>query len=136
VANLCPVTVTRQCADGSWTFCVPRNFEGGTIIGGTKEPDNWDYNPSPTKRSRLLTAFAGTYPSIISNAGKGTDVEAGYTVLADIVGRRPPRKGGMRLEREDLGEGRVVVHAYGMGGRGYEVSWGVAEDVSKLVAGK
>ncbi|CCF41970.1 hypothetical protein CH063_12090 [Colletotrichum higginsianum] len=42
VANYSPATVTRQNADGSWSFCVPRNFDGGTIVGGTKEPDNWD----------------------------------------------------------------------------------------------
>src|SRR5206468_4308798 len=35
VAEDCPATVTRQNADGSWTFCVPRGFDGGTVIGGT-----------------------------------------------------------------------------------------------------
>lgn len=54
------------------------------------------------------------------------------TVLADIVGRRPTRKGGMRLEREDV-RGGTVIHAYGVGGRGYEVSWGVAEAVFELM---
>lgn len=126
VANTCDATVTRQNADGSWTFCVPRNFEGGTIIGGTKEPDNWDPNPSLKVRERLIQNFVATYPSIADKSGS-------VTVLKDVVGRRPTRHGGARLEREDVAPGRTVVHAYGLGGRGYEMSWGVAETVAKLV---
>ncbi|KAI1334131.1 FAD dependent oxidoreductase [Xylariaceae sp. FL0016] len=127
VANTCPATVTRQNADGSWTFSVPRNFEGGTVIGGTKEPNNWDPNPSLEVREKLLQDFAATYPQILDSKGK-------ITVIKDIVGRRPTRKGGMRLEREMLPGNRCIIHAYGLGGRGYELSWGVAEGVAKLLA--
>ncbi|KAF6844180.1 FAD dependent oxidoreductase superfamily protein [Colletotrichum musicola] len=126
VANLSPATVTRQNADGSWTFCVPRNFDGGTIVGGTKEPDNWDAEPSLEVREKLLKDFAATYPLILGESGE-------YRVLKDIVGRRPTRKGGMRLEKEDVGDGRAIVHAYGLGGRGFEMSWGVAEGVVELL---
>ncbi|KAI1657756.1 FAD dependent oxidoreductase [Daldinia decipiens] len=126
VANPCPVTVTRQNADGSWTFCVPRNFDGGTIIGGTKEPDNWDPNPSLEVREILLQKFAATYPQILGGEGK-------FTVLKDIVGRRPTRRGGIRLEREEVVDGQTIIHAYGLGGRGYELSWGVADGVSRLL---
>ncbi|EHK25449.1 uncharacterized protein TRIVIDRAFT_79305 [Trichoderma virens Gv29-8] len=135
VANPCDATVTRQNADGSWTFCVPRNFHGGTVIGGTKEPDNWDPEPSPETRARLLSAFAATYPPIVADGP--------LQPLGDIVGRRPTRRGGIRLEREEIhpekiigvkGQGvRRVVHAYGLGGRGFELSWGVAEEVLLLV---
>ncbi|KAH6657373.1 FAD dependent oxidoreductase-like protein [Truncatella angustata] len=127
VANSCPATVTRQNADGSWTFSVPRNFEGGTIIGGTKEPDNWDPEPSSQVRETLLRKFAATYPAILGTEGK-------MTVIKDIVGRRPTRKGGLRLETEKLHNGKRVIHAYGLGGRGYELSWGVAEGVADLLA--
>ncbi|KAJ2904523.1 D-amino-acid oxidase [Zalerion maritima] len=136
VSNPCAQTITRQNSDGSWTFSVPRNFSGGTVIGGTKEPDNFCTVPDPQVRKSLLERFAQTHPDI-----------GEYEVLADIVGRRPTRRGGMRLEREEVllgtgedgqGEGKgrkkmMVVHAYGLGGRGYELSWGVAEEVVKLV---
>ncbi|KAI2463225.1 FAD dependent oxidoreductase [Annulohypoxylon bovei var. microspora] len=127
VANPCPTTITRQNADGSWTFCVPRNFDGGTIIGGTKEPNNWDPNPSLEVRETLLQKFAATYPQILGRDGK-------FTVIKDIVGRRPTRKGGMRLEKETVGENKTIIHAYGLGGRGYELSWGVADGVAQLLA--
>ncbi|KAK1767167.1 hypothetical protein QBC33DRAFT_539425, partial [Phialemonium atrogriseum] len=127
VSNPSDATVTRQNADGSWTFCVPRNFYGGTVIGGTKEPDNWDPEPSAEVRNRLLSTFAATYPQILGPTGK-------FEVIRDIVGRRPTRRGGLRLETEEIGEEKkVVVHAYGLGGRGYELSWGVAQEVVKLV---
>ncbi|KAI0126383.1 FAD dependent oxidoreductase-like protein [Xylariales sp. AK1849] len=127
VANSCPATVTRQNADGSWTFCVPRNFEGGTVIGGTKEPNNWDPNASLEVRESLLKNFTATYPAILGNAGR-------LTVIKDIVGRRPTRKGGMRLEKEQTDAGNCIIHAYGLGGRGYELSWGVAEGVAHLLS--
>ena len=56
-------------------------------------------------------------------------------MIRDIVGRRPAREGGMRIEAEKVGQGRVVVHAYGAGGRGFELSWGVAGDVLDIVQG-
>ena len=126
VANRCDVTITRQNADGSWVFCVPRGFDGGTIIGGTKEPDNWDAAPSLESRQRLLAAFAATYPAILGESGR-------YTVIADVVGRRPTRRGGIRLEGKVAQGGRFIMHAYGLGGRGYELSWGVAGEVLKGV---
>lgn len=126
MANYCPATVTRQNADGSWTFSVPRNFDGGTIVGGTKEPDNWDSQPSLEVRKSLLEKFAATYPTILGKDGK-------FTVIKDIVGRRPTRKGGMRLETQRTQGGKSIIHAYGLGGRGYELSWGVAEGVINLL---
>ncbi|KAK4252217.1 amino acid oxidase [Corynascus novoguineensis] len=126
VAEDCDATVTRQNADGSWTFCVPRGFEGGTVIGGTKELNNWDTKPSPEVRRELLSKFTETYPKIL--AGKGE-----LTVVRDIVGRRPTRDGGPRIEGEVMPGAGFVMHAYGLGGRGYELSWGVAEAVVEAV---
>lgn len=39
----------------------------------------------------------------------------------------------MRLEKEEVGEGRIIMHAYGAGGRGYELSWGVANFVGAMI---
>lgn len=55
-----------------------------------------------------------------------------YTVLRDIVGIRPERNGGVRVEKEVI-NGQKVVHAYGTGGGGYAFSFGVAREVAKLV---
>jgi D-amino-acid oxidase len=66
-----------------------------------------------------------THPKIADESGS-------VRVLKDVVGRRPARHGGPRLESEEIAPGKMVIHAYGLGGRGYELSWGVAETVQRL----
>ena len=39
----------------------------------------------------------------------------------------------MRIEVEKLADERHIVHGYGAGGRGFEISRGVAEDVTALM---
>lgn len=129
-------TVTRQLKDGSWSFIIPRFFGGGTVIGGTKQPRDWNAEPEQSTRDKLLEEGR----KIAGLASNGEVDTGSIGVIADIVGRRPTREGGMRTEVEQVPldggqEGRVrsVVHAYGAGGRGYEISWGVAEEVVQLV---
>ncbi len=47
-------------------------------------------------------------------------------VIRTVVGLRPFRPSGFRVECEDLGGGRVLVHNYGHGGGGVSLSWGSA----------
>lgn len=126
VRNHCTEGITRQNDDGSWSFCIPRPLDGGTIIGGTKQPHDWDPTPSIDARERLLANATKWFPFTPESKGK-------FDVIQDIVGRRPAREGGMRIEVEKLAGGKFVVHAYGAGGRGFELSRGVAEDVTGLM---
>lgn len=133
-------TITRQLRDGSWSFIIPRPLLGGTIVGGTKQPNDWSCNPDPQVREQLLQNAAELCPSLLGRNKK-------WDVVRDIVGRRPARKGGIRLELETLvdeynssknngdletAQGKSVIHAYGVGGRGWELSWGIAEEVVKM----
>ena len=47
-------------------------------------------------------------------------------VIRTVVGLRPFRPSGFRVEAEDLGGGRLLVHNYGHGGGGVTMSWGTA----------
>ncbi|KAH8893166.1 nucleotide-binding domain-containing protein [Thozetella sp. PMI_491] len=134
-------TVTRQNADGTWSFVIPRSYAGGTIIGGTKEPHDWSTEPRPEITAKLLeNAITQLGPKVLGLPSTCTTLGQ-ELVMRDVVGRRPSREGGMRVEverAEDPGSSRhrlhrSVVHAYGAGGRGYEISWGVAEEVARLV---
>jgi hypothetical protein len=93
---------------------------------------NWNLEPSQETRTQLLKAAQ----SIIPQACGGQEQDIGsLKVIKDVVGRRPAREGGMRVETEskDTTWGvKHVVHAYGAGGRGYELSWGVASEVAEL----
>jgi hypothetical protein len=124
-------TVTRQNKDGTWNFIIPRFFSGGTIVGGSKQSGNWAVEPDENIRKTLLAAGRKLRPYATGCQGH-EDKEIG--VIADVVGRRPTREGGMRIEVESKmvdGLSRNLIHAYGAGGRGYEISWGVAAEVAK-----
>lgn len=124
-------TITKQLKDGSWSFIIPRSFNGGTVIGGTKEPGDWRIEPSLELRQRVLD----NAKSIAAESCGQNQVPGPLKVIKDVVGRRPAREGGMRVESEtkDNGQGiQCVIHAYGAGGRGYEMSWGVASEVADL----
>ncbi|CAL5870871.1 uncharacterized protein PFLUO_LOCUS5112 [Penicillium psychrofluorescens] len=129
VRNPVSATITRQNSDGSWSFCIPRPLDGGTIIGGTKQPHEWDPHPSPETRKRLLANAAKWFPFTPESGGQ-------FDVVQDIVGRRPAREGGVRIEAEKLDGERYIVHGYGAGGRGFEISKGVAEDITTLMVEK
>ncbi|KAK0385384.1 hypothetical protein NLU13_7860 [Sarocladium strictum] len=125
-------TVTLQKADGTWSFIIPRFLDGGTVVGGTKQPGDWSSIPSVSTRESLLSEGSKIAQFAMPHPRK---LEA-IKVVSDIVGRRPTREGGMRIEVESLDSpesGLRVIHAYGAGGRGFETSWGIAEDVVELV---
>ena len=126
VSNPCDRTITQQHSDGTWSFVIPRGLGGGTIIGGTKQPHDWNPNASLEVREQLLQNAAKMYPTVLGKGGK-------FHVIRDVVGRRPAREGGLRLEVEQVSSQRKIVHAYGAGGRGIELSWGIAEKVWSMI---
>ncbi len=129
-------TVTRQNSDGTWNFIIPRFFSGGTVVGGTKQPGNWSVQPDMDTRNTLLAAGRKLRLFAEEPHKQSEDVateEIG--VITDVVGRRPAREGGMRIEFDSKTAGPRkgrLIHAYGAGGRGYEISWGAASEVAKL----
>ncbi len=100
-------------ADGP-TYVVPRSDT--VVVGGTDEPGDWSRTPSPQTARAILERATRLVPAL-----------AGARVVAHRVGLRPVRP-SVRLEAE----GRVV-HCYGQGGAGVTVSWGCAEEVTRLV---
>ncbi|CAG9978562.1 unnamed protein product [Clonostachys byssicola] len=119
-------SVTRQCADGSWTFLIPRPNMGGTIVGGTKEEDDWRSEPRESTRKAVLQKAVECFPYFVDDVSQ-------FEVIRDNVGRRPFRDGGLRMELEELDGDRRIVHGYGAGSRGYELSWGIAGKLVKLL---
>ena len=119
-------TMTRQMADGAWAFLIPRPRGGGTIVGGTKEESDMEEKARPETTEKLLRNSIRYFPDFVSCMDD-------FLILKENVGRRPWREGGMRIEAEDLLGGKRVIHGYGAGGGGYQLSWGVAEQLVKLV---
>lgn len=100
---------------------------GGTILGGTYQPNNWDPKPDCDLGERIVARCIELEPDLV----KGIGAE-GVDIIGHGVGFRPARVGGTRVEAEMLG-GLRIVHNYGHGGSGYLASYGCAGEVAELV---
>lgn len=111
--------VIRQ--GSQYTYVIPR-ASGGVILGGVSQPGNIAVDPDMALRGDILKRVN------IMTKGEFDWVDIDRDVSRDIVGFRPARKGGVRVEREGN-----IIHAYGAGGLGYVYSWGMANQVLGLV---
>jgi D-amino-acid oxidase len=105
------------CDDPPLMYAIPRTND--CVFGGTNElSDNLTADPATTSR-------------IVTECSRVLNVDE-PRVLGERVGLRPFRTSGVRLERDDLRDGRTVVHNYGHGGAGFTLSWGCARKVLEL----
>ncbi|KAG5788110.1 hypothetical protein H9Q69_012828 [Fusarium xylarioides] len=105
-----------------YTYQIPRMYSDGVIVGGVSQPGNMDQKVDPEVRSDILRRM-----KLVAN-DLYQDVDLKRHVMKDLVGFRPSREGGYRLERED-----DVIHAYGFNTLGYTYSYGVALKVRDLI---
>ncbi|MFI9168837.1 FAD-dependent oxidoreductase [Streptomyces lincolnensis] len=110
--------VVSTDADGEMAYFFPQ--PGRLLLGGTAVEDEWSTEPDPVTAEAIVRRCAALRPEI-----------AGARVLEHRVGLRPARD-AVRLEREPLSGGRVLVHNYGHGGAGVTVAWGCAEEAAGL----
>ncbi|NEC85910.1 FAD-binding oxidoreductase [Streptomyces sp. SID12501] len=103
------------------TYFFPQ--PGGLILGGTADEDEWSLVPDPAVAQEIVRRCAAVRPEI-----------AGARVLGHRIGLRPTRH-AVRLDRELLSGGQVLVHNYGHGGAGITVAWGCALEAARLAGG-
>lgn len=107
------------CDDEPLMYAIPRAND--CVFGGTNElSNNLAADPEITSR-------------IVAECSRVLKIDE-PRVIGERVGLRPFRKSGVRLERDGLRDGRVVVHNYGHGGAGFTLSWGCAGEVLNLAA--
>ncbi|TBU49268.1 FAD dependent oxidoreductase [Dichomitus squalens] len=141
-----PSSVLNNHGSGDVTYIIPRPAKNGsgftTILGGKYQEGNWDTSFSAEDARGILDRCAELVPAIKDKETK---------ILRHNVGLRPARKGGPRVAAEWMEVpsatqwitveadaptvvGRVlVVHSYGFGSAGYQMSWGAAEEVGSLI---
>jgi D-amino-acid oxidase len=105
------------CDDTPLMYAIPRTND--CVFGGTNEISN------------NLAADPATTSRIVTECSRVLGIEK-PRVVGERVGLRPFRRSGVRLERDRLRNGRIVIHNYGHGGAGFTVSWGCAEKVFEL----
>lgn len=106
-------------AAGEYAYMFPQ--PGGLVLGGTAEEEAWSPAPDPATAEAIIRRCAALRPEI-----------AGARVLEHRVGLRPTRP-AVRLERDALPDGRLLIHNYGHGGAGVTVAWGCAEEAARLL---
>jgi D-amino-acid oxidase len=103
---------------GRLSYVVPREHD--IVVGGTNQVGEWSRVPDRPTGSDILRRAAAFIPAL------GT-----ARVLSHRVGLRPSRP-EIRCQATRA-DGRLVVHCYGHGGAGVTVSWGCADEVTRLV---
>jgi D-amino-acid oxidase len=120
-------------------YVVPRISDivlGGTDVEGDERLTvDESLNPSILSRCAAMVEhydapFAASLRALLGEASDGV---APAEIVSVACGLRPVRS-TVRLEREEVGEGREVIHNYGHGGAGVTLSWGCAAEVAALLA--
>ncbi|KAG7193153.1 uncharacterized protein KQ657_000907 [Scheffersomyces spartinae] len=123
------VTITRQHSNGMWTFCIPRPNNGGWIVGGTKQVGETDPLPREEDTKALIERGSKFFPFLLKSDNQGNK---NLDIIRINVGFRPARKNGLHLSL-DQSHDIPVIHNYGAGGMGYELSYGAATKVYELL---
>jgi D-amino-acid oxidase len=120
IVRVAGTAVSSYFADGDAptgvTYILPRSTD--TILGGTDELDVEDAIVDSAVADGILERCVGLEPAL-------ADAE----ILEHLAGVRPYRRGSVRVETEG-----DVVHCYGHGGSGVSLSWGCADEVTRMVA--
>lgn len=112
----------RLINGAEYTYVIPRMFSGGVVLGGISQENNFDETVDTSLRQDILQRVNRMTGNAFANINLETDV------VKDLVGVRPGRKGGIRVELDGN-----TVHAYGFKGAGYIYSFGAAAKVKRLV---
>lgn len=105
------------------TYVVPR--ENDVLVGGTHDHgvDTLVFEesvPALIERTSQLCDWLGSADNI--------------AVREKVVGIRPYRRSGVRLELASAPHGTPLVHNYGHGGSGFSLSWGCAKAIRELLS--
>jgi len=118
---------------GQATYIISRPGDGTTILGGTFLENVWDTSTDYLMAKNIFARCAELAPVLNSPETQ---------IISHRVGLRPSRRGGARVEAQwiDLPltknfvpRRKLVIHAYGLGSAGYQRSWGVAEEVARIL---
>jgi D-amino-acid oxidase len=92
------------------------------ILGGTFDEDQWDTEPDPATAEAIIARCTEIVPAI-----------ANARVIENLAGLRPGRPEVRLEEGAPEGGGPRVAHNYGHGGAGITLSWGCAENITRIL---
>lgn len=111
--------IVDEHGEAGIAYVVPRS--GDCVLGGTSEPDVEHTEEDDVGRRAVVARCRALEPRLSAAVERGVK-----------IGLRPCRD-EVRLELEERGQDRVLVHDYGHGGAGVTLSWGCAGEVVDLL---
>ncbi|UZJ53792.1 hypothetical protein CBS101457_003112 [Exobasidium rhododendri] len=137
-------TVAKEARQDTYhelSYIIPRARSGLVILGGSYEPDRIEKEEDTKQTARILRDSATLWPALIPSWSDLDGESKGHRkewdkikVLKVNVGFRPKRIAGPRIEIDGGGGGGIaILHAYGLGGAGYQRSVGVALEVDEAL---
>lgn len=117
---------TRWGKDSA-TYIIPRPFSGDSVVlGGFLQKDNWTGDCFKFETEDILKRTTQLMPELLHQD---------FEIIRVAAGLRPSRHGGTRIEKQELGDGKAVIHNYGAGGYGYQSGLGMAFNAVSLLRG-
>jgi len=131
--------VDSKTPPGEATYIISRPGDETSILGGTFLEDVWDTSIDYSTAKNIFARCSELAPIL-----KSPETQ----ILSHRVGLRPARRGGPRVEaqwvdlpltgqlvpnKSSAPKRQLVIHAYGFGPAGYQGSWGVAEEVARIL---
>lgn len=114
------------------TYIIKRPHSNDQLIlGGFMQKDDWRADTFSDQTRDILSRTTALLPDILLKNPGGAEIED-LEIVRSAAGLRPSRHGGVRIERESIDEGKVVVHNYGASGYGYQAGLGMAEKSVQL----
>jgi D-amino-acid oxidase len=117
-----PEGILLDAGDELFGMIVPRKDD--VVLGGTYEENEEDRSTDDKQVEAILARCKRLCPELSRKR---------IEVLGTACGLRPVRS-TVRLELEEVPNGRKIIHNYGHGGAGVTLAWGCAQDVAALVA--
>ncbi|KAL2152875.1 hypothetical protein VTH82DRAFT_4030 [Thermothelomyces myriococcoides] len=115
--------------NGVYTYIFGRG-DGTAVVGGVSELITNELKPTKTREEVHRELFSRAHQYLPEHFP--SDQPGHYTIIKDLVGIRPLRPAGVRVEREII-SGQKVVHAYGTTAGGYIFSFGLGSAVAQKV---
>lgn len=118
------------------TYIIKRPYSNDhLVLGGFLQKDDWTPDTIKEQNVDILQRTTTLLPKILEKNPSGQKIE-NLEVVRAAAGLRPSRHGGVRIEKEPIDEGKVVIHNYGASGYGYQAGFGMVKKAIGMVLNK
>lgn len=106
------------------TYIIPRPYSNNELVlGGFIQKGNWTADTFELETEDIIKRTTELLPEILDRP---------LEIVRVAAGLRPSRHGGVRIELENVEDGKVLIHNYGASGYGYQAGFGMSHKAVSL----